>query len=92
MGYTIAEHLALHGANVWMGARSEEKAREAIKTFETVHAGIKGKGKMQWLPLDLTSPIDVQKSADEFLKSATRLDILGESPRAPRGRKELTRA
>jgi NAD(P)-dependent dehydrogenase (short-subunit alcohol dehydrogenase family) len=77
MGYTIAEHLALHGAKVWMGARSESRAKDAIQIYEQTHAEIKSKGQIVWLPLDLTSPRDVAKSAKLFLSLEERLDILG---------------
>ncbi|KAH9224223.1 hypothetical protein DL95DRAFT_431314 [Leptodontidium sp. 2 PMI_412] len=67
MGYTIAEQLALHGAKVWMGARSGAKAKQAIDKFNTEHKDSTKKGEIIWLPLDLTSPIDVIASAKSFL-------------------------
>jgi len=82
MGYTIAEHLALHGAKVWMGARSESRAKEAIQTYEQTHAEVTNKGSIFWLPLDLTSPRNVARSVEQFLSSEKRLDILGKHPTA----------
>ncbi|KAG4440133.1 hypothetical protein IFR05_004391 [Cadophora sp. M221] len=76
MGYTIAEHLALHGAKVWMGARSEAKAKQAIDKFNADHKDSTKKGEIIWLPLDLASPVDVMASAKSFLARANRLDIL----------------
>jgi len=76
MGYVIAEHLALNGAKVWMGARSEERAKQAIERFNTEHKKIARKGEIIWLPLDLTSPTDVMTSVKTFLSQEKRLDIL----------------
>lgn len=59
MGYTIAEHLALHRSKVWMGARSESSAKDAIQIYERTHSDTKNRGQIVWLPLDLTSPRDV---------------------------------
>lgn len=80
MGYTIAEQLAIHGAKVWMGARSEEKAKQAIEKFNTEHKNEIKKGEILWLQLDLTSPTDVMTSAKSFISQADRLDILGTFP------------
>ncbi|KAL2060546.1 hypothetical protein VTL71DRAFT_9187 [Oculimacula yallundae] len=76
MGYTIAEQLAIHGAKVFMGARSEEKAKQAIAKFNTEHQNTPDKGDIVWLPLDLTHPADVAASAKSFLSQVDRLDIL----------------
>lgn len=76
MGYVIAEHLALHGAKVWVGARSESKTKEAIQTYERKYAEVKKKGQLVWLPLDLATPKGVAKSAERFLSSEQTLDIL----------------
>jgi NAD(P)-dependent dehydrogenase (short-subunit alcohol dehydrogenase family) len=80
MGYMISEQLALHGAKVWMGARSESRAKEAIQTYEQTHAEAINKGSIVWLPLDLTSPRDVAKSAELYLSTEERLDILSKYP------------
>ena len=77
MGYVIAEQLALKGTKVWMGARSEERAKQAIERFNTEHKKVTRKGEIVWLPLDLTSPTDVVTSVKTFLSQETRLDILG---------------
>ncbi|CZT05848.1 related to light induced alcohol dehydrogenase Bli-4 [Rhynchosporium graminicola] len=76
IGYATAEQLAIHGAKVWMGARSEEKAKQAIAKFNTDHQNNTKKGEIVWLPLDLTFPVDVMASAKSFLAQVDRLDIL----------------
>ncbi|KAL5315027.1 hypothetical protein ACEPPN_017678 [Leptodophora sp. 'Broadleaf-Isolate-01'] len=76
MGYTISEQLALKGATVWMGARSEAKAKEAIARFNAEHKNVAKKGEIVWLKLHLTSPVDVIASAKSFLSKSDRLDIL----------------
>ena len=60
-----------------MGARSEERATAAIKKIEDAHADVKEKGLVVWLPLDLTEPKDVVKSAEDFMGRENRLDIIG---------------
>lgn len=60
-----------------MGARSGAKAKQAIDKFNTEHKDSTKKGEIIWLPLDLTSPIDVIASAKSFLSQEDRLDILG---------------
>ncbi|PVH84095.1 NAD-P-binding protein [Cadophora sp. DSE1049] len=76
MGYVIAEQLALNGAKVWMGARSEGKAKEAIEKFHADHEKTTKKGDIIWLPLDLTSPTDVMDSVKSLLSQTDRLHIL----------------
>ncbi|KAH7326991.1 NAD-P-binding protein [Rhexocercosporidium sp. MPI-PUGE-AT-0058] len=76
MGYIMAVQLAIHGAKVRMGARSEEKAKQAIEKFNTEHRNHTNKGTILWLPLDLISPTDVMASAKSFLSQVDCLDIL----------------
>ncbi|MCJ1400500.1 hypothetical protein MMC11_003706 [Xylographa trunciseda] len=76
IGAAIVEGLATNGAKVYMGARSEERAKAAIKKIEDAHPGVKEKGLVVWLPLDLTEPEDVVKSAKDFMSREKRLDIV----------------
>ncbi|MCJ1437287.1 hypothetical protein MMC27_006673 [Xylographa pallens] len=76
IGAAIVESLATHGAKVYMGARSEERANAAIKKIEDAHADVKEKRLVVWLPLDLTEPKDVVKSAEDFMGKEKRLDII----------------
>lgn len=68
--------MVAHGAKVYLGARSEERAKAAIKKIEDAHPEVKEKGLLVWLPLDLTEPSGVVKSAKSFMEKEERLDIL----------------
>ena len=68
--------LAVNGAKVYMGARSEKRAAAAIQKIQSAHPEIETKGLVEWLPLDLTIPADVVKSANEFKSKEDRLDLL----------------
>ncbi|KAK0194340.1 NAD(P)-binding protein [Armillaria mellea] len=63
--------LLLHGAKVYLAARSEGKAREAIEDLkkETGHDAI-------FLPLDLADLVSVRRGAEEFLSKEKQLHIL----------------
>lgn len=71
-------HLARAGAKVYLAARDESRATGALAQLEVDGLG-PGNGEVVWLKLDLTDPRDVKKSAEEFLKRETRLDILSTS-------------
>jgi len=74
LGYATVEFLARKGAKVYMAARSEKKALDAIKQLEA--EGIE-KGRVEWLYLDLSDLRKAKHAAEEFLKREKRLDILG---------------
>lgn len=76
MGYMIAERLALHGAKVWIGARSESRTKQVIQKYDQTYAAIENKGRLVWLPLDLANVKGVAQSAKTFLSSEQKLDIL----------------
>lgn len=78
IGYAIVEQLAAHGAKVYLAARSEGRAKAAIKGIEDAHPQVKEEGLVVWLRLDLTEPADVVESAKVFIGREQRLDILGE--------------
>ena len=66
--------LAKHNPHkIYMGARTESKAREAI-------ASIKSQGvndvDIEYLPLDLTSFPSIKSAADQVIRKSDRLDIL----------------
>ncbi|PBK84749.1 NAD(P)-binding protein [Armillaria gallica] len=63
--------LLLHGAKVYLAARSEGKAKEAIEDLkkETGHEAI-------FLPLDLADLVSVRRGAEEFLSKEKQLHIL----------------
>jgi NAD(P)-dependent dehydrogenase (short-subunit alcohol dehydrogenase family) len=78
IGYAIVEQLTTHGAKVYLGARSEERAKAAIKKIEDAHPQVKEEGRVLWLKLDLTEPVDVIESAKVFMGREQKLDILSE--------------
>lgn len=76
MGYVITEQLLIHGAKVYLAARSESKAQAAIAQLRREHPHLE-KDRLVWLPLDLSTLADVRKGSANFLAQETRLDILG---------------
>lgn len=74
IGFTAIKHLARRGAKVYLGARSEEKAKAAIERLTA--EGI-GSGEVHYLHLDLSDPKLAKVAAEDFLTKETRLDILG---------------
>ncbi|KAL1939523.1 hypothetical protein VTO73DRAFT_9834 [Trametes versicolor] len=75
IGYTTVQNLARHGAKVYIGARSEERAKAAIERLRA--EGLEpGNGELEWLELDLSDPRKVKESAEAFLRKEDRLDIL----------------
>ena len=69
------EQLANHGAKVYMGARSEGKANEAIRQLQSANPSLDDKA-ITWIPLDLASPAAVVAAAEKVSSVASRLDIL----------------
>lgn len=65
----------LHGAKVYVGARSESRAKQAISDILSENPSVP-KELLEWLPLDLSSLPDVIKAANLFSTTETRLDIL----------------
>ncbi|KAJ3158790.1 hypothetical protein HDU86_002471 [Geranomyces michiganensis] len=72
IGYETCLALVSHNARVYMAARSEKKAADAI-------AAIKAKvprADLVWLKMDLMDLASVKAAAEEFQRKETRLDIL----------------
>jgi len=84
IGCATIQHLARHGAKVYMAARNETKAQEAI---ERLHAeGLApGNGQVLCLQLDLSNPTLAQKAARVLLAQEDRLDVLINNAAMPRG-------
>ncbi|KAJ7819762.1 hypothetical protein B0H14DRAFT_2519960 [Mycena olivaceomarginata] len=74
IGYATIQMLACKGAKVYMAARSEEGALEAIKQLQSENIN---DGSVHWLKLELSDPRAAKRAAQEFLEKETRLDILG---------------
>ncbi|KAL4248548.1 NAD(P)-binding domain superfamily protein [Abortiporus biennis] len=61
LGLHTIKHLARHGAKVYMGARSETRAKEAL---EQLKAEGPGNGEVVWLKLDLSDPHKAKKAEE----------------------------
>lgn len=67
-------YLSSHNpARLYLGARTESKARDAIKEIK---AAVPNACDIVWLPLDLTSFDSINQAAKTFLGKESRLDIL----------------
>ncbi|CDO76361.1 hypothetical protein BN946_scf185011.g25 [Trametes cinnabarina] len=75
IGFATVQHLARHGAKVYMGARNEQKATAAIERLHAEGLG-PGHGEVVWLKLELSDPRGVKEAAEEFMRREDRLDIL----------------
>ncbi|KAG2104982.1 hypothetical protein BD769DRAFT_1695732 [Suillus cothurnatus] len=75
IGYSTVKHLARRGAKVYMAARNQTKAEEAISQLKAEGLG-PGNGDITWLELDLKDPRNAKKAAEEFMKQEKRLDVL----------------
>jgi len=73
IGYHTVLQLARHGATVYLAARNETRAQEAI---EKLKAEGLGTGSVQWLKLDLGTAKGAKGAADDFLSKEQRLDLL----------------
>ncbi|EGN94608.1 hypothetical protein SERLA73DRAFT_126076 [Serpula lacrymans var. lacrymans S7.3] len=75
IGYATVRHLARHGAKVYMAARNEAKAKEAIAQLNAEGLG-PGNGEIVWLELDLKDIRNAKKAAEEFMTKEDKLDVL----------------
>ncbi|KAG2095897.1 uncharacterized protein F5147DRAFT_840085 [Suillus discolor] len=77
IGYSTVKHLARHGAKVYMAARNQSRAEEAIAQLKAEGLG-PGNGDVIWLELDLKDPRNAKKAAEVFMKQENRLDVLSQ--------------
>ncbi|KAK0761589.1 hypothetical protein N5P37_006542 [Trichoderma harzianum] len=75
IGLQTVKQLALHGAKVYMGARSESRAKEAIESILSENHTI-GQEHIIWLPLDLSKLFNIVEAAQLLSSWEKRLDIL----------------
>ncbi|KAI9749564.1 MAG: hypothetical protein M4579_006826 [Chaenotheca gracillima] len=75
IGLEITIYLAQLGATVYIAARNREKSEKGI---EEARARLQGKeaGEIKFHPLDLSTIAGAKRSAVEFSKIETRLDII----------------
>ena len=72
IGFTTVQHLARKGAKVYLAARSEAKAKDAISRLEKLGLG----ERIVWLPLNLSDVKATKAAAEEFMAKEQRLDVL----------------
>jgi NAD(P)-dependent dehydrogenase (short-subunit alcohol dehydrogenase family) len=77
MGFQTVKQLAIHGAKVYLGARSESRAKQAIDSILSENQSIT-KDRLVWLPLDLSNLSDIVEAAQLLSSWEKRLDILSE--------------
>ncbi|EEB91889.1 hypothetical protein MPER_09682, partial [Moniliophthora perniciosa FA553] len=76
VGYSTIQHLLRGGAKVYMGARNEKKAQEAIESLKEDPSWKDKGGEVVWLKLDLSDPREAKKAAKEFLSKEKKADVL----------------
>ncbi|KAI6752570.1 hypothetical protein HG530_013939 [Fusarium avenaceum] len=75
IGYHTVKHLALRGAKVFLGARSESRAKAAINRLLEENPSIP-RENVVWLRLDLSNQAHVVNAAVKLRSKEQRLDIL----------------
>ncbi|KAJ5746125.1 hypothetical protein N7520_011307 [Penicillium odoratum] len=74
LGKETILQLAKHNpAKIFLGARTESKAIDAIKEIKS---SISNDTEITWIPLDLASTDSIRKAAESFNTQSQRLDIL----------------
>lgn len=76
VGFQTALQLAKRGAKVYLGCRSEARAKDAIARMRRESPGLDMEGRLVWLPLDLSVMRIAKRAGEELLSKETRLDIL----------------
>lgn len=79
VGFQTALQLAKQGAKVYLGCRSESRAKDAIARMCKASPGLGLEDRIIWLPLDLSVMRLAKRAGEELLSKETRLDILSES-------------
>ncbi|KAL4906774.1 hypothetical protein BDW74DRAFT_149602 [Aspergillus multicolor] len=90
VGLETATVLYSKNATVYVAARSADKADKAIASIKSSEECVGSSGRLKFLSLDLSDLTTIKASADKFLQSEGRLDILIHNAgvmRPPRGSK-----
>ncbi|KAK5553306.1 short-chain alcohol dehydrogenase [Exophiala xenobiotica] len=74
IGYQLSAILYSHNAKVYIGARSESKAKDAITSLQQLHPN--SKGSLEYLHLDLSDLTSIKATAEEFMRRETKLHWL----------------
>lgn len=72
IGYHAMRFLAVRGARIIFGARSEEKADEAMEKIKTTYP----KPRIQFVPLDLADPESIQHFSAAVQDQFSTIDVL----------------
>lgn len=75
IGRSTVKLLALRGAKVYLAARSESRAREAIDELQRTNLYIR-QDQLHHVPLDLTDLKSIVAAADKLKATETKIDIL----------------
>jgi len=75
VGYESVKHLASHGAKVYLAARSEQRATEAIAKLRQEGAFGKG-GSVEFLHVDLSCLKDVKTAAEQLVQKEPKIHVL----------------
>lgn len=70
---TILQLSTHNPKHIYLGARTESKARDAIASIQKE---VPNAAPITWLPLDLTSFSSIKDAAETFKQSSNRLDLL----------------
>ncbi|KAF8574273.1 NAD-P-binding protein [Ramaria rubella] len=87
IGLETVKQLALKGARVYLGARDGSKATSAIAIL---HMQGVPTDNIEWLRVDLGTPRAARESAEGFLRTQSRLDILINNAAMPASPYNLT--
>lgn len=74
VGFEVVKILYSKGARVYLAARSEAKAKEAIKNIKSTISS--PSGEIKFLHIDLADLTTIKKAADEFGAQEEKLDVL----------------
>ncbi|CCM00284.1 uncharacterized protein FIBRA_02314 [Fibroporia radiculosa] len=75
IGFAVVQHLARRGAKIYIAARTQDRAGDAIQRLRAAGLG-PGNGQLAHVELDLADPRVAKKAAEEFMAKEGRLDIL----------------
>ena len=67
IGHAICSILAANNCKVYLGARSEQRAKDAIAKIDKGYPSVKEKGNVVRLKLDPTELKDIIAAAKEFI-------------------------
>ncbi|KAF6753712.1 NAD(P)-binding protein [Ephemerocybe angulata] len=73
---TVKQLLRAKTSRVYLAARNEGRATEAIDALKAEGLVIAGESEVRWHKLDLGDPKGAKASAEDFLKKEERLDVL----------------